>query len=248
MLFDLIIYFFFCFSNATSGRTEKVLKCVPTVSKFLFINSITFQGELRFKPSKMYYAKFTNVADEFDVCFSVHKNNFKYFDLNPEFTYVELPYKNESLNLCIIFPKPHISLREILNKLNLNNLIKLSLSSVQTEVEIHLPIIRLQSNVDLAYVLQLSGFCRVFEEENAEFTKMAKNSKGLYLESVISNSELNLQDLSKISSSIEKSNFAPAPSIYTSILLNRPFIYLVKCEMKKQQTRIIFSGVINVIE
>ena len=107
---------------------------------------------------------------------------------------------------------------------------------------------QLQSNVDLAMVLQLSGICKVFEEDNADFSKMAANSKGMYLESVVTNSELNLQDLTKISNQIQQVDSMPAPTVNPCVVLNRPFIYFVNCNMKKLQTIILFSGVVNVVE
>ena len=97
-------------------------------------------------------------------------------------------------------------------------------------------------------VLQLSGICSVFEEDKADFSKMAANSKGLFLESVLTNTELHLQDLTKISGSIPQVNTPPAPTNSAAVILNRPFAYFVTCSMKKMQTIIIFSGVVNVVE
>ena len=97
-------------------------------------------------------------------------------------------------------------------------------------------------------VLQLSGICKVFEEDNANFFKMVGNSKSLYLESVVTHSELILQDLSKIGNNVELVAPAPTPTVEPTIILDRPFIYFVICCTKKLQSIILFSGVVNVIE
>lgn len=108
---------------------------------------------------------------------------------------------------------------------------------------------QIQSNVDLAMVMQLSGMTKVFEEENADLSKMVVNSKGLYLESVVTHSELLLQDTSKLSSSTKKETSAPVNSNTQTLVLNRPFIFYVMCDLKKKlQTIILFSGVVNIMD
>ncbi|KAJ6221096.1 hypothetical protein RDWZM_006908 [Blomia tropicalis] len=203
--------------------------------------------ELKFRPCKQYDGKFQSSIGEPMVRYTVQISHFKFCQDNPDFYYIEMPYKNESMNLCIILPKQGYTLRSVLNNLNYNTLMNLFKTSVLTMCEVHLPDVKLQANLDLAYVLQICGLTKVFEEEGADFSKMTTNPKGLFLESVMTNSDLFLQDLTQISTSIHMLPEPPPPTIAPTILIDRPFMYFVNCEMK-QHTAVLFSGNVNVYE
>lgn len=109
------------------------------------MNSINFQSELKCKPSQQYEGKFlTSNTEDAKVCYTVQQCNFKFIDKSPEYVYVELPYKNENanINLCIVFPNVGVSLRDLLLKLEYATLMDLSNSSEETELEVHLPFVK----------------------------------------------------------------------------------------------------------
>ncbi len=95
-------------------------------------------------------------------------------------------------------------------------------------------------------VLQLCGISKVFESENSDFSKMVNDSKGLFLESVVTNSELILQDTPKVGTQTE--DLAPSEPLSTVIIINRPFMYSVTYSAKSLQTITLFTGVVNIIE
>jgi len=131
----------------------------------------------------------------------------------PKFAYVELPYKSEAFTLCLMLPKGRTSLRDILVNLSYATLMGLLKSSAPTQVEVHLPVARVHSNVDLAYVWQFLGICRPFEKGQAAFTQMVANHRELFLESVVSNFELSLQALSAIGSSNQQIHQTPLVTV-----------------------------------
>ncbi|KAH7642585.1 serpin B6 [Dermatophagoides farinae] len=280
-------------SDATMGRINKVIKNVPTVSNMLIINSTTLQmnenhhstsfssatsRQMRQLFKSSYEGKSNNTNtntnnpteyDSFmDITFSVHNGLFKYYHDNEQgYTCVELSYNvNKNLNLILLLPKEGTSPRDIMNQLSQNKLVSLSRSMMLKRLEIKIPVIKLKMNIDLAYIWQLIGIQKIFEPDDADFSTLATNYKGLCLESIIFNSEFNLngnfkeksmskgEERSKSSSNsnsksgnnIRSSTINKKSSTLLPIVFNRPFIYFVTCNVKDQQRKvIIFAGVVN---
>ncbi|XP_027194476.2 serpin B11-like isoform X1 [Dermatophagoides pteronyssinus] len=265
-------------SDATMGRINKVIQNVPTVSNMLLINSTTLQvNESRqsissatsskqlkqlFKSSyegRTSIATTTEYDKAMDISFSVHNGQFKYYHDNEQgYTCVELSYINANLNLILILPKEGSSPRDIINQLSQNKLQSISKLMALKQLEIKIPIIKLKMNIDLAYVWQIIGIQKIFDQDEADFSGLSTNPKGLCLESIIFNSEISLngnfkektvsQESSKSksnSSSTNKKTGGKKSTTVLSVAFNRPFIYFVTCNIKEQRKVILFAGVVN---
>ncbi|KAH9419445.1 Serpin peptidase inhibitor, clade B (ovalbumin), member 11 (protein pseudoprotein) [Dermatophagoides pteronyssinus] len=265
-------------SDATMGRINKVIQNVPTVSNMLLINSTTLQvNESRqsissatsskqlkqlFKSSyegRTSIATTTEYDKAMDISFSVHNGQFKYYHDNEQgYTCVELSYINANLNLILILPKEGSSPRDIINQLSQNKLQSISKLMALKQLEIKIPIIKLKMNIDLAYVWQIIGIQKIFDQDEADFSGLSTNPKGLCLESIIFNSEISLngnfkektvsQESSKSKSSSSSTNKKTGGKKSTTVLsvaFNRPFIYFVTCNIKEQRKVILFAGVVN---
>lgn len=260
------------------GRINKVIQNVPTVSNMLLINSTTLQvNESRqsissatsskqlkqlFKSSyegRTSIATTTEYDKAMDISFSVHNGQFKYYHDNEQgYTCVELSYINANLNLILILPKEGSSPRDIINQLSQNKLQSISKLMALKQLEIKIPIIKLKMNIDLAYVWQIIGIQKIFDQDEADFSGLSTNPKGLCLESIIFNSEISLngnfkektvsQESSKSKSSSSSTNKKTGGKKSTTVLsvaFNRPFIYFVTCNIKEQRKVILFAGVVN---
>ncbi len=109
----------------------------------MLVSQVSFQSELKYKPLKQYdgHFKATN-QDDASTQFTVLRNSFKLNEKNPDFVYIELPYVNEGMNLCIVLPAEGKSLRELASSLKYDKAMQLSASSVFSQVEVHLPILK----------------------------------------------------------------------------------------------------------
>ncbi|XP_075676495.1 uncharacterized protein LOC113789179 isoform X3 [Dermatophagoides pteronyssinus] len=242
-------------SDATMGRINKVIQNVPTVSNMLLINSTTLQvNESRqsissatsskqlkqlFKSSyegRTSIATTTEYDKAMDISFSVHNGQFKYYHDNEQGS----------------------SPRDIINQLSQNKLQSISKLMALKQLEIKIPIIKLKMNIDLAYVWQIIGIQKIFDQDEADFSGLSTNPKGLCLESIIFNSEISLngnfkektvsQESSKSksnSSSTNKKTGGKKSTTVLSVAFNRPFIYFVTCNIKEQRKVILFAGVVN---
>ncbi|XP_027194477.2 uncharacterized protein LOC113789179 isoform X2 [Dermatophagoides pteronyssinus] len=243
-------------SDATMGRINKVIQNVPTVSNMLLINSTTLQvNESRqsissatsskqlkqlFKSSyegRTSIATTTEYDKAMDISFSVHNGQFKYYHDNEQ---------------------EGSSPRDIINQLSQNKLQSISKLMALKQLEIKIPIIKLKMNIDLAYVWQIIGIQKIFDQDEADFSGLSTNPKGLCLESIIFNSEISLngnfkektvsQESSKSksnSSSTNKKTGGKKSTTVLSVAFNRPFIYFVTCNIKEQRKVILFAGVVN---
>lgn len=220
------------------------------LSNMFVVNSMSFQCELKFKPHRIYEGKFKkNNNIETSVKFTVYRNKLKYLDNRSVFgfSYVELPYKNENLTLGLLLPDINMPIKTILERLTYNQLSQLFRTSTPTQIEVHLPVTRLQNSTNWTTLLRHVGINKVFEKEEANFSKMCANHQGLFIESLVANIELNLQDISKPSSTVTNKSSKSSNQGSFGLVFQRPFIYFI-CSRKKLETVILFTGVVNNVE
>lgn len=221
------------------------MKFVPNVSKLLFFNDIFMEAELASKPTKVYPKEFKATNGEKTTAqFQVFRGSFRMFEVEPNFVYIELPYANELMTLSLLIPKPSATIRGVLNNLNYELLMKLFQTSVPKMCEVHLPLARLRSNIDLTFVLQLAGIKKIFNRAEADFSRMIKDSaaKGLSAESIVVNCQLNY---SKPQASLAQE---AKPEALPSFIMDKPFVYLISCRIQNVQNVILFSGAFNMVE
>lgn len=220
------------------------------------ISSATFYSDFLNNPTSIYDGKFfTNSEQECDAKFAIHQGTYNYFnDSDNELIYVELPYKNDNFVLCLILPKVDASFRTILNSLDYDLVSNFFTKVKPRKMEVHVPSIKLKSNTDLSYVMQMIGVCKIFEENEADFSRMCSNNKNLFLESTIVNNEIALQCHTRMTNvpykpkkqSLKSEQSESSKS--NDLRFNRPFLYFIKCDINKMCTFILFSGVVSMIE
>lgn len=221
---------------------------MPSGTRFIMVNYISFHGGLKTKPTRRYKGKFfADSGDEIDVEFTIQKSHFNYQENSDiGFTYVQIPYQNKSMSLCLILPNEGVSPRHIMSALDFHVLKTLLRKSSPKELEVHLPIVKIQSSVDLAIALQIKGIQKVFEHHNSGFTNFVTNPEDLYLESIITNSEWNLQSHSKeeITSEYDEDK----STSHKSMIFKKPFIYVINCDLQAHRGIVLLSGVVNKID
>lgn len=190
MLIKITILIFNIFLRTASvGRINKILKCLPTVSRLMLVSQVSFQSELKYKPVKQYDGKFkaTN-QDDASTKFTVLRNQFKLNEKNPDFVYVELPYVTEGMNLCIVLPSEESSLRELVSNFKYEQSMQLTTLSVFSQVEVHLPVLKV-CQTDLVCYKQIIFYIYRFSQtliwqwfySCAAFHKFSKKKVPIFL-------------------------------------------------------------------
>lgn len=219
-----------------------LLERIFPVDNLCLLTSVAFNGEFSIKPAQQYDAKFRQSNGTLvSTRYWIFRNKLKrHLMKRDNIDYVEIPYLgHESLSLCLILPDLSITMNDLVQKLNYNMLIEMFKETPHTLTEVHLPTFRMQSQFDLTKVMPKFGINKVFEKENANFSRLSTAPSGIHIEALLTNIEANF--------SKHATGKPGKRSVFVginSLVFNRPFMFLVTCR-HQMETVILFSGIVN---
>lgn len=238
----------FCLDRDESkGKFEFPSGLTPTVGRMMGVSCTYFQALPKYIPHLKYISNFMpDDNDPIAMEFTIQSGNYKYLE-HEDFHWIEMPYQNEQLSLCMLLPKPDKNARDILENLTVVHFSDIISSTTEITANLHLPPVRLVWNFDMAMEMQLSGIQKIFEKD-AELARMAKNYKSLHCDSVLVNLDFCLMNLNKTNIAlITESMLEKRPQPGKEIKVNVPFIYYLTYG-KTVNRVIIFAGCVNRIE
>ena len=173
---------------------------------------------------------------------------FKYYE-DKELQIVELPYKKDSMTAIIILPNEKKNINNFISELTdekLQNLLKRMFSH---KVRLELPKFELKFSSGLIRFLNKLGMIEPFTE-SADFSEM-KKERDIFISQVIQKTYLKVDEkgteaaaITAIKKSTNSKSIQKIPIIYPMIV-NRPFIFLLRNKIMPQNYEMLFMAKIE---
>ncbi|XP_073811636.1 uncharacterized protein [Musca autumnalis] len=154
----------------------------------VLVSAIHFKGEWKTKFDPEYTSDHDFYIDEktsVKVPMMVTEDDrFEYADLNDlDCSAVRLPYENSDLSMLVLLPNSRTGLRALEEKLRNVSLKSLQSKLSKQHVEVFLPKFQAEFEINLQEPLMNMGIKQMFGR--ADFSKMKKSSKPLYISSAV---------------------------------------------------------------
>lgn len=164
-------------AEQTNNLIPEILDELPANLRFCFLNSLYFKGiwKERFKESA--------TTDEIFTCADGKKSRVKMMKQKEVFLYcsnetfmlTKFPFGNEAFSMTVLLPNEGHTLEESLREFTAEYWTE-SMKMKGEELDVQFPRFELKYEVDLIDVMKGLGITEIFDEENADFSKMTPNN------------------------------------------------------------------------
>ena len=237
----------------THGKIKKIIENLDPLTKIILLNAVYFKGEWynSFIKTQTKKKPFYNLNDKskekkVDTMFKIEK--FKYYE-DKELQIVELPYKKDSMTAVIILPNEKKNINNFISELNDEKLQNLLKRMRFHKVKLELPKFELEFSSDLNGFLNKLGMVEPFRQ-SADFSEMKKEND-IYISQVIQKTYLKVDEkgteaaaVTAIRGTIKAGGIHRIPIIYPMIV-NRPFIFLLRNKIMLQNYEMLFMAKIE---
>ncbi|XP_017767977.1 PREDICTED: antichymotrypsin-2-like isoform X7 [Nicrophorus vespilloides] len=157
------------------------------LTRMVLVNAIYFKGDWANQFDKKFTTKdkFYTSKDNFVEVDMMHKtDNYKYGNNKQlDAKIIQLPYKNEDVNMVVILPNKIDGIDELQQKLTNYDLSKLTEGLYNTDVILSLPKFKIESTIDLNDPLKMVGLESLFLHPN--LTGLLEGNENLKVSDVI---------------------------------------------------------------
>ncbi len=163
----------------TNGKIPEILKAIDPNEVLFLINTIYFKGEWKeqFDPSDTRAGTFylTNGGKK-SVPMMGREGGYPYFQ-EANFQAISLPYGDGQMSMYIFLPSRESDLNTFLEDLNAENWESWVSQIYEQEVYVQIPKFKLEYEISLVDVLKNLGMEIAFDEDRADFSRMAPLEK-----------------------------------------------------------------------
>ncbi len=215
----------------TNQKIQELIKegVLDDLTRLVLTNAIYFKGnwasqfEVENTTDKPFYVS-SDVTK--DVPTMYQKSIFKYTE-DSDAQLIDLPYVEEDLSMLIILPKERFGLKDIEDKITVENVNNWLLTTYEQEVEVYLPKFKVEASFKLNENLQSLGMVDAFDM-SADFSGI-DGGKSLYISDVIHKAFIDVNE--------EGTEAAAATAVIIGLesimeipifQADHPFIYLIR--------------------
>ncbi|EEB16664.1 serine protease inhibitor, putative [Pediculus humanus corporis] len=230
-------------SDKTNGTIKNLIQqSIDPTSRMIVVSALLFKGKWlqSFSPSATTKGKF--IVDE-NTSVNVDLMNLIAtvpVVKNPLLDAIGLPYKNPGMYMYLILPKAHgiNNLKKLLSHLNVNSLKKLKSESVNEEIIIIIPKIKIDVQYSLTKPLNQAGLSAIFNPSQANFANLAVNDTNLFLSEIYHSVHFEMNEEGTIASAATASVLTKSSKFIFKA--SRPFILVITDD----KNLILFMGAI----
>lgn len=209
----------------TFGLVDKIINKIHPNTQMFLVNALYFEGK--------WLKDFTTSMGEgiFHTSSGVVKTSFMHseeslFYINDEKAqgFVK-PYKGDKLSFVGILPEEGVSAENYVEDLTGESFLKLLNSAQHESVGVYLPKFEAEYELSLNDSLNRMGLVEAFND--ADFSNMVDDSKGLYVENVLHKVYIQVGERGTKAGAVSMVKNLRKSSTSINLLFNRPFIYAV---------------------
>ena len=236
-------------NNKTHGNLRTILGSYDSKTVMLLLNAIYFKGIWKIKfdekkaKSEIFYNLEKGKIKEKEVEFMGVESKFLYYK-DKTTQIIELPYEKDNMSAIIVLPNEEININDYISNLTDDKLPKLINNMETKKIQLELPKFKIHFSTNLAPALIKMGMNIPFSK-GADFSKLVDNAKDIYINDIIQNIFLSVDEKGSEDAAITDSKIIEKN---VSMLVNRPFLFMLRNKKYPKNYQILFMAKIEKID
>ena len=236
-------------NNKTHGNLRTILGSYDSKTVMLLLNAIYFKGIWKIKfdekkaKSEIFYNLEKGKIKEKEVEFMGVESKFLYYK-DKTTQIIELPYEKDNMSAIIVLPNEEININDYISNLTDDKLPKLINNMETKKIQLELPKFKIHFSTNLAPALIKMGMNIPFSK-GADFSKLVDNAKDIYINDIIQNIFLSVDEKGSEDAAITDSKIIEKN---VSMVVNRPFLFMLRNKKYPKNYQILFMAKIEKID
>lgn len=216
-------------SKATNGTIDKIVEEINEDVMMYLINAIYFKGNWRdeFSANKTNESEFKTPKGKIKTDFMNRRGVMDYIQ-SGKVEGVVLPYSDESFVFVALLPEEGQTPKDLIDKLNALDLIKLTNNREEKNIELSLPKFESSYEDVLNDKLSALGMVKAFEPYSADFSLFREDlKKDLYISEIKQKTYIKVDEKGTEASAVTAGTVETTsmPLELQRLVFNRPFVY-----------------------
>ena len=236
-------------NNKTHGNLRTILGSYDSKTVMLLLNAIYFKGIWKIKfdekkaKSEIFYNLEKGKIKEKEVEFMGVESKFLYYK-DKTTQIIELPYEKDNMSAIIVLPNEEININDYISNLTDDKLPKLINNMETKKIQLELPKFKIHFSTNLAPALIKMGMNIPFSK-GADFSKLIDNAKDIYINDIIQNIFLSVDEKGSEDAAITDAKIIEKN---VSMVVNRPFLFMLRNKKYPKNYQILFMAKIEKID
>lgn len=232
-------------AQITQGKITNILQGLSPQDRIVLVNAIYLKAQWVKKFIDAEPDWFEGPAGRTKCMMMSKKERLRYAKLDG-WRAVKIPYQGDRLSMLIVLPDRGVSMTQLLDSLEIDDLEQALTASLSMEVNLEMPRFKIEGTMDanLMAALQAMGMQSAFSPGTADFSPMS-GSRDLFLGKVMQKAVIEVDEVGTEAAAASMMQFKLSMSVKeesTSLRLDRPFFY---CIVDEQTNLVLFNGVVN---
>ena len=214
----------------TGGKIPKLLDQFDPQTVMTLLNAVYFKGSWRtaFKPSQTRSESFTAPSGAQPVAMMHREGAIQYAE-DLRYQAVDLLYGNGGFGMTLVLPRPGVSLADVLGEDPAVGWDAVVDRLTERTVELAMPRFRLEYRRDLSDDLRALGMAVAFDDQQADFSRMAAPPIQLFISSVLQKTfvEVNEEGTEAAAATAVQIGVTSLPQTY-QMKVDRPFLVAIR--------------------
>ncbi|MBE6674971.1 MAG: serine protease [Ruminococcaceae bacterium] len=235
-------------NDKTDGMIDEIVKQIDPNSIMFLINAIMFDAEWAsiYSTHAIRNGEFTSISGEKQTVDMMHSAEHRYIELDNA-TGFKKNYKYGKYSFVALLPNEGVSLDELINSLNGEELVSAIKYAEMVTVNTSMPKFSYEYTLKMNDVLKSLGMNTAFDDENADFSKMGSSNGNIYVGSVTHKTFITVDEAGTKAGAVTSVEMDgnSAPTEIKVVNLDRPFLYMI---VDNQTSLPIFIGTLTSVE
>ena len=232
-------------NDKTDGMIDEIVKQIDPNSIMFLINAIMFDAEWAsiYSTHAIRNGEFTSISGEKQTVDMMHSAEHRYIELDNA-TGFKKNYKLGKYSFVALLPNEGVSLDELINSLNGEELVSAIKYAEMVTVNTSMPKFSYEYTLKMNDVLKSLGMNTAFDDENADFSKMGSSNGNIYVGSVTHKTFITVDEAGTKAGAVTSVDMVgnSAPTEIKVVNLDRPFLYMI---VDNQTSLPIFIGTLT---
>jgi serpin B len=233
-------------SEKTNNKIPKLLDQFDPWTVMVLLNAVYFKGSWRdaFEAADTRAETFHAAGGPQTVPTMRREGTMRYLD-RAEFQAVDLLYGNGAYAMTIVLPREGTGLDAVLPALGAAEWQAMTGQFSDQKVALFLPKFRMEYKRDLSADLRAMGMVRAFDDQVADFSRMAPAELPLFISSVVQKTfvDVNEEGTEAAAATVVQVGVTSAPLVH-QMRVNRPFLVAIR---ERFSGTILFLGQVSAI-
>lgn len=214
----------------TDGMIDEIIDEIDQDTIMFLINAIVFHAEWEdvYTKSDIYKDEFTGIDGSRQESDFMRSEESLYISDGNARGFIK-PYKDNKYSFAALLPNEGISIEEYLERLSGQDLLKTLRNAENHMLGVSMPKFSFEYEIQLNDVLKSLGMPEAFNSATADFTRMARSSRGnIYIDEVVHKTYISLDELGTKAGAVTKVEMKDESAMEMDFIkLDRPFLFAI---------------------